>query len=120
MKIGEPGDNATASEHFIDAPVTNSEIPSREGVVFEQSRSCSRCTAAHRTRVAGTCCHPALSVQARTASTPRLVGSLAVGEVASAFLVPETTLAQRITRAKGEIRTRDRNSQVQQDLQDLG
>jgi hypothetical protein len=53
MEIGEPRDNATATEHFIDAPVTNSETPSREGVVFEQSRSCSRWTAADRVMTIG-------------------------------------------------------------------
>ena len=39
------------------------------------------------------------------ASTSRLVGGLTAGEIASAFLVPETTLAQRITHAKGKIKS---------------
>ncbi len=50
-----------------------------------------------------TCCHPALAPEARIALTLRLLGRLTVGEVAQAFLVPETTMAQRITRAKQKI-----------------
>ena len=46
------------------------------------------------------CCHPLLSVEARTALTLRLLGGLTTDEIARAFLVPEPTIAQRITRAK--------------------
>jgi RNA polymerase sigma factor (sigma-70 family) len=45
-------------------------------------------------------CHPVLSREARVALTLRLVGGLTTGEIARAFLVPESTLAQRIVRAK--------------------
>ena len=58
-----------------------------------------------RLRMVFTCCHPALSMQARMALTLRLLGGLTVAEIARAFLVPETTLAQRITRAKTKIKT---------------
>jgi predicted RNA polymerase sigma factor len=47
-----------------------------------------------------TACHPVLSTEARTALTLRLLGGLATDEIARAFLVPETTVAQRIVRAK--------------------
>ena len=57
-----------------------------------------------RLRLIFTCCHPALSVEARVALTLRLLGGLTVAEIAQAFLVPETTMAQRITRAKQKIR----------------
>lgn len=57
-----------------------------------------------RLRLIFVCCHPALSMQARVALTLRLLGGLTVTEIAHAFLVPETTLAQRITRAKGKIK----------------
>jgi RNA polymerase sigma-70 factor (ECF subfamily) len=50
------------------------------------------------------CCHPALSAEARTALTLRLLGGLTVAEIAHAYLVPETTIAQRITRAKAKIK----------------
>ncbi|WP_187366766.1 RNA polymerase sigma factor [Nocardioides dongxiaopingii] len=56
-----------------------------------------------RLRLVFTCCHPALAPEARVALTLRLLGGLTVGEIARAFLVPETTMAQRITRAKRKI-----------------
>ncbi|MCV7009766.1 RNA polymerase subunit sigma-24 [Mycobacterium gordonae] len=56
-----------------------------------------------RLRLIFTCCHPALSPEARVALTLRLLGGLNVAEIAAAFLVPETTMAQRISRAKKKI-----------------
>lgn len=56
-----------------------------------------------RLRLLFTCCHPALAPEARIALTLRLLGGLTVPEIAAAFLVPETTMAQRITRAKKKI-----------------
>lgn len=50
------------------------------------------------------CCHPALDRDTQVALTLRLVGGLTTPEIASAFLVPEATLAQRIVRAKRKIR----------------
>ena len=47
-----------------------------------------------------TTCHPVLSTDARVALTLRLLGGLTTEEIARAFLVPESTLAQRIVRAK--------------------
>src|SRR5262249_5657983 len=47
-----------------------------------------------------TACHPVLSVEARVALTLRLIGGLTTDEIARAFLVPESTIAQRIVRAK--------------------
>lgn len=55
-------------------------------------------------RLIFTCCHPALDTSARVALTLRLIGGLTTTEVARAFLVPETTMAQRLVRAKGKIR----------------
>jgi RNA polymerase sigma-70 factor, ECF subfamily len=57
-----------------------------------------------RLRLIFTCCHPALSMQARVALTLRMVAGLTVPEIARAFLVPETTIGQRITRAKAKIK----------------
>ncbi|MGV9211484.1 RNA polymerase sigma factor [Micromonospora sp. RB23] len=51
-------------------------------------------------RLLFTACHPVLSPQARAALTLRMLGGLKTEEIARAFLVPETTVAQRITRAK--------------------
>ncbi len=56
-----------------------------------------------RLRLMFICCHPALAPEARIALTLRLLGGLTVVEIAQAFLVPETTMAQRITRAKKKI-----------------
>ncbi|HEU4568728.1 MAG TPA: RNA polymerase sigma factor [Marmoricola sp.] len=56
-----------------------------------------------RLRLLFTCCHPALAPEARIALTLRLLGGLTVPEIARAFLVSETTMAQRITRAKKKI-----------------
>ncbi|MCZ7375171.1 RNA polymerase sigma factor [Micromonospora sp. WMMC250] len=55
-------------------------------------------------RLIFTCCHPALAPDARTALTLRLLGGLDVPEIARAYLVQETTVAQRIVRAKRKIR----------------
>jgi len=49
------------------------------------------------------CCHPALSPSSQVALTLRAVGGLTTAEIAKAFLVPEATMAQRISRAKGTI-----------------
>ncbi len=50
------------------------------------------------------CCHPALSEPSQLALTLRAVGGLSTAEIAAAFLVPEATMAQRISRAKATIR----------------
>lgn len=57
-----------------------------------------------RLRLVFTCCHPALAMEARVALTLRMLGGLTVAEIAHAFLVQETTMAQRITRAKAKIK----------------
>jgi RNA polymerase sigma factor (sigma-70 family) len=51
------------------------------------------------------CCHPALSPPTQVALTLRAVGGLTTAEIARAFLVPEPTMAQRISRAKAQIRS---------------
>ena len=51
------------------------------------------------------CCHPALTTSSAIALTLRAVGGLTTAEIASAFLVPESTMAQRISRAKHSIKT---------------
>ncbi|MEU5695323.1 sigma-70 family RNA polymerase sigma factor [Actinosynnema sp. NPDC020468] len=57
-----------------------------------------------RLRLIFTCCHPALAVEARVALTLRMVGGLTTPEIARAFLVAESTMGQRITRAKAKIK----------------
>jgi RNA polymerase sigma factor (sigma-70 family) len=51
------------------------------------------------------CCHPALTAPSQIALTLRAVGGLTTAQIASAFLVPETTMAQRISRAQQSIRS---------------
>jgi RNA polymerase sigma-70 factor, ECF subfamily len=57
-----------------------------------------------RLRLVFTCCHPALAMETRVALTLRMVGGLTVAEIARAFLVRETAMGQRITRAKAKIK----------------
>lgn len=51
------------------------------------------------------CCHPALSAPSQIALTLRALGGLSTAQIAAAFLVPEATMAQRISRAKQTIKT---------------
>src|SRR5215510_11293916 len=57
-----------------------------------------------RLRLIFTCCHPALAPEAQVALTLRMLGGLETDEIARAFLVPESTMAQRLVRAKRKIR----------------
>jgi RNA polymerase sigma-70 factor, ECF subfamily len=56
-----------------------------------------------RLRLMFTCCHPALAMEARVALTLRTLAGLSTTEIARAFLVPETTMSKRLTRAKRKI-----------------
>ena len=56
-----------------------------------------------RLRLVFTCCHPSLAPESRSALTLRLVCGLTTDEIARAFLVPEPTMAARLTRAKKKI-----------------
>ncbi|XVQ84986.1 RNA polymerase sigma factor [Microbispora siamensis] len=57
-----------------------------------------------RLRLMFTCCHPALPLEAQVALTLRTLAGLTTAEIAAAFMVPETTMAQRLVRAKRKIR----------------
>jgi RNA polymerase sigma-70 factor (ECF subfamily) len=69
------------------------EEPASEGAVHDD-----------RLRLIFTCCHPSLDRGAQVALTLRLLGGLTTSEIARAFLVSESTMAQRLVRAKGKIR----------------
>ena len=76
-----------ASEPIVEAPTLDlGEIPD------------------DRLRLIFTCCHPALSLEAQVALTLRTLGGLQTDEIARSFLVPTTTMAQRLVRAKRKIR----------------
>lgn len=57
-----------------------------------------------RLKLIFTCCHPALRLEAQVALTLSTLGGLTVSEIAKAFLVPKTTMAQRLVRAKRKIK----------------
>jgi RNA polymerase sigma-70 factor (ECF subfamily) len=57
-----------------------------------------------RLRLIFTCCHPALAPEIQVALTLHVVGGLTIAEIASAFMVADTTMGQRITRGKRKIR----------------
>ncbi len=57
-----------------------------------------------RLKLIFTCCHPALSLEAQVALTLRTLGGLETAEIASAFLVPVPTMAQRLVRAQRKIK----------------
>jgi RNA polymerase sigma factor (sigma-70 family) len=63
------------------------------------------------------CCHPSLSPPSQLALTLRAVGGLTTAEIASAFLVPEATMAQRISRAKQKIKSSQQNFELPPDDQ---
>ena len=77
-----------------------------EAVAFEQSTMDSAVVSQHDDTLTllFLCCHPGLSPASQVALTLRAVGGLTTAEIARAFLVPEATMAQRISRAKQRIR----------------
>jgi RNA polymerase sigma-70 factor, ECF subfamily len=76
-------------------------LAEREAAVAEEPAPSA--VADDQLRLIFTCCHPALAMQARVALTLRTLGGLGTGEIARAFLVSETTMAQRLVRAKRKI-----------------
>jgi RNA polymerase sigma-70 factor (ECF subfamily) len=72
--------------------------------LFEQETQEEHDVRDDRLRLIFTCCHPAIGLEAQLALTLRLLGGLTTAEIARAFLVPEATLAQRLSRAKAKIR----------------
>ncbi|GHF91083.1 MULTISPECIES: RNA polymerase sigma factor [Amycolatopsis] len=84
---------ARADKHAQAALVHAETEPVEEGAVPDE-----------RLRLIFTCCHPALARPAQVALTLRLLGGLSTDQIAAAFLVTESTMAQRIVRAKNKIR----------------
>ncbi|SCG34635.1 RNA polymerase sigma factor [Micromonospora humi] len=86
-------ESTRAARHAEAALLHAADPPTEEGPVPDD-----------RLRLIFTCCHPALRPAARVALTLRLLGGLSTTEIARAFLVPEPTMAQRLSRAKAKIR----------------
>ena len=84
-QIAREMDGPFATPEAIDRATTNDPGDELLGLIF-------------------TACHPVLSADARTALTLRVIGGLTTAEIARAFLSTETTIAQRIVRAKNTIR----------------
>lgn len=87
-----------------DEPGMGRTAASAESEALDASRSGEAGAVHDQLRLIFTCCHPALAPAARVALTLRLLGGLTTAEIARAFLVPETTMGQRLSRAKGKIR----------------
>ena len=114
------GDFDVAEEAVQEAFIVALERWPHEGVLRDKVAALERLEALHaeaeagpgerlgeieddRLRLIFTCCHPALSTEARVALTLRSLGGLSTGEIARAFLAGESAMAQRIVRAKRKI-----------------
>ncbi|GAB3994583.1 hypothetical protein GCM10029992_09510 [Glycomyces albus] len=87
----------TRDRRQTEAAILRAAVPPREeGPVHDE-----------RLRLIFTCCHPALAQASQVALTLRLLGGLTTGEIARALMSKESTVAQRLTRAKGKIRDAD-------------
>jgi RNA polymerase sigma-70 factor (ECF subfamily) len=86
-------ENKRFDKHTEAALLLDDDPPEPAGAIEDQ-----------RLRLIFTCCHPALAMPTRVALTLRLVAGLTVAEIARAFLVQESAMGQRITRAKDKIR----------------
>jgi RNA polymerase sigma-70 factor, ECF subfamily len=100
----------TARNKALDRIRRANNLKSKEPLLVEQESSDpfaadqSHWISDDRLRLMFTCCHPALSLEARVALTLRTLGGLTTAEIAGAFLVTETTMGQRLSRAKRKIR----------------
>jgi RNA polymerase sigma factor (sigma-70 family) len=95
-----------ASRRMIDQARSESARRDREALAATREPRDARRAPAHDDTLAlmFMCCHPELTPASAIALTLRAVGGLTTAEIASAFLVPEATMAQRISRAKRAIR----------------
>ncbi len=96
-----------ASRRMIDQARSESARRDREALAATREPRVARRAPEHDDTLAlmFMCCHPELTPASAIALTLRAVGGLTTAEIANAFLVPEATMAQRISRAKRAIRT---------------
>jgi RNA polymerase sigma-70 factor, ECF subfamily len=97
---------ATQADKYLQAALLAGQLPvtSAAPEVSAGTRTGEGPVHDDRLRLIFTCCHPALAPGARVALTLRLLGGLTTAEIATAFLVPEPTMAQRLVRAKAKVR----------------
>src|SRR6478609_1804321 len=96
----------TASRRLIDHQRSERARTNRELVTLEMERPTTSSSDDDDTlTVLYLCCHPSLTPASAIALTLRAVGGLTTREIAAAFLVPEATMAQRISRAKARIKS---------------
>ncbi|WP_312874584.1 RNA polymerase sigma factor [Actinomadura litoris] len=102
---GRPGAwLTTAARHnALDVLRRARTLRSKLPLLVEPERDAAPGAGDDRLRLVFLCCHPALAVEARVALTLRLACGVATPDIARAFLVPEATMAARITRAKKKI-----------------
>jgi len=93
----------TARRRAIDILRRDKRYVEKLALLERSPMESERGEADDRLRLLFTCCHPALSQEAQVALTLRAIGGFTTAEVASAFLVAEATVAQRIVRAKRKI-----------------
>jgi RNA polymerase sigma-70 factor (ECF subfamily) len=86
-------ENKRGDKHREAQMLYDDDLPASPGAIDDE-----------RLRLIFTCCHPALAMETRVALTLRMVAGLTVPEIARAFLVQETAMGQRITRAKAKIK----------------
>ena len=100
---GKPGaGTSSARPRCCRRPAPRRRVTPEDRVIAELSREGK--VDDDRLRLIFTCCHPALATNVQVALTLRLLGGLTTADIAHAFLVPETTMAQRLVRAKAKIR----------------
>jgi RNA polymerase sigma-70 factor (ECF subfamily) len=104
----------TVSRRRLIDRLRRSSLSSKETIIetihlslqqAEQSNEAEQLIPDERLKLIFTCCHPALSPQARVALTLRILCGLKTREIARAFLISESTLQQRLVRAKHKIRS---------------
>jgi len=97
---------AVAGRRLVDAWRSESARRGRERAVFDLEPADDAAIPAgdDTLDLLVLCCHPAVSPPSQLALTLRAVGGLTTAEIAKAFFVPEATMAQRISRAKGSIK----------------
>ncbi len=95
----------TARNRAIDRVRRDHTLAAKTGLLQVQEDTMDATTFPdERLELIFTCCHPALSIDARVALTLRSLGGLTTDEIAHAFLVSEPTMAQRLVRAKRKIK----------------